>query len=197
MTSARPWPGSAMSRSRPCGSGDSIGVDRMAYTTAIVSIAAAVASTAVTAYSAYAQAQQQQASKYNAKVAANQAEAARNAAAVRAQQAALQHRRVAAANVAAAGSSGVEVAAGSPLLVLADEAMNADLEQQRIRYGGELEASTQRANERLFRFQGRQAAAAGGLRTGTTLLSGASSFAQRYGSGFGGGSIDPNRVQAN
>ena len=170
----------------------------MAYTTAIVSIAAAVASTAVTAYSAYAQGQQQQAaSKYSAKVAANQAEAARNAAAVRAQQAALQHRRVAAANVAAAGSSGVEVAAGSPLLVLADEAMQADLEQQRIRYGGELEASTQRANERLFRFQGRQAAAAGGLRTGTTLLSGASSFAQRYGSGFGGGSIDPNRVQAN
>ena len=166
-------------------------------TVAIIGAAAAVAGTAVSAYAAYSAGQaQQQASKYNAKVAANQAEAARNAAAVRAQQAALQHRRVAASNVAAAGSSGVEVAAGSPLLVLADEAMQADLEQQRIRYGGELEASTQRANERLFRFQGQQARAAGGLRAGTTLLSGASAFATRYG-GRSGGSIDPNAGQAN
>ena len=167
----------------------------MGYSAAIIGAVAAVASTAVTVYSTNQAGQQQQAaSKYNAKVAANQAEAARNAAAVRAQQAALQHRRVAASNVAAAGSSGVEVAAGSPLLVLADEAMQADLEQQRIRYGGDLEASTQRANERLFRFQGQQARAAGGLRAGTTLLSGASAFATRYG-GRPGGSIDPNRVQ--
>ena len=121
---------------------------------------------------------QQKAAKYNAKVAENQATAARNAAAIREQQHREQVRRLAAGQRAGYGGAGV-TGEGSPLLVMADTLEQAELDAQRIRYGGEVSATGLQSQARLQRFQGDQYARAGALGAGTTLLSGAAT-ATRY-----------------
>lgn len=153
----------------------------------LITIAATVISTAVGVYSAYQQGQaQQKAAKYNAKVAENQAIAARNAAAVREQQHREQVRRLHATQRAVSGASGV-TEEGSPLLVMADTLEQAELDAQRIRYGGEVSAAGFESQARLSRFQGQQAAQAGLIGAGSTLLSGAASAARVYGGTGGGG----------
>lgn len=154
---------------------------------AIVGIVATVVSTAVTAYGMYQQGQQQKAAgKYNAKVAENQATAAKQAAAVREEQHRERVRRLAGTQRAVSGASGIEEA-GSPLLVMADTLEQAELDAQRIRYGGEVSATGFESQARLARFQGDQAARAGTIGAGSTLLSGAASAARVYGGGSGGG----------
>lgn len=158
----------------------------------LITIAATVISTAVGVYSAYSQGQaQQKAAKYNAKVAQNQAEMARNAAAVREQQHRENVRRLSATQRANAGMSGVTTE-GSPLLVMADTLEQAELDAQRIRYGGEVSATGFESQARLSRFQGDQASRAGMIGAGSTLLSGAASAARVY----GGGGQTTSRVPA-
>lgn len=154
----------------------------------IITIAATVISTAIGVYSAYQQGQaQQKAAKDNAKAAENQATATRNAAMVREQQHRERIRHLAGTQRAVAGASGLEEA-GSPLLVMADTLEQAELDAQRIRYGGEVSATGFEAQSRLSRFQGDQASRAGMIGAGSTLLSGAASAARVYaGSGGGGG----------
>jgi len=62
-------------------------------------------------------------------------------------------------------AAGVDIASGSPLLVLTDTARRQRLEQERIRTGGE-----QRAQ--MLRWQGRQASRAGTLGAMSTFLTG-------------------------
>ena len=81
--------------------------------------------------------------------------------------------RVLAARRAALGASGVEPAAGSPLLVSEDFAGEVELQALRIRSGGELRATRAEQQASLQRFQGRQARTSGFLRGGALLLSGA------------------------
>ena len=133
---------------------------------------------AVSTYAAYEQAQtQEKFQKYNAKVAENQAAGERMRARVAADQQREAHRRLIANQRATYGVSGVDVASGSPLLVIADSAKQAELDAQIILAGGEARGIGFETQAGLSRFQGRQAATAGYVNAGSTLLSGVASTA--------------------
>jgi hypothetical protein len=155
------------------------GLDIAAYA-AIASVAATVATTAISAYSSYQQGQQaEKAGKYNAQVAENQAIMVRQAAGVREEQHRARVRALAGQQRAGVGASGVEEA-GSPLLVMADTLQQAELDAQRIRYGGEVSATGYESQARLQRYQGGQYATAGMLGAGQSLLSGAATLGRMY-----------------
>jgi hypothetical protein len=148
----------------------------------IAGIIATVAAAAVSAYGMYAQAQQQAAAgKYNAKIAENQAVAAKQAAGMRADTVRERARRIEATNVARAASGGIVPTSGSPLYVMADNAMQAELDAQRVEYGGDVEAAGYNAQARLARYGAGQASEAGMFRAGSTLLSGAVTSAGMWG----------------
>ena len=136
---------------------------------------------AVSTYAQYEQGQTtEKFAKYNAKVAENQAAGERMRAAVAAGQQREAHRRVIANQRAQYGASGVDVASGSPLLVIADSAKQAELDAQIILSGGEARAGGFQAQAALDRFQGRAASTAGYFNAGSTLLSGSSRAYQQY-----------------
>lgn len=90
---------------------------------------------------------------------------------------------------AALGASGIEPAAGSPLLVSEDFAAEVELQALRIRSGGEVTATRAEQQAVLQRFQGRAARSAGFVRGGALLITGA-------GKSFGGGSNLRSRITA-
>jgi hypothetical protein len=156
-----------------------------------------IAAAATSAYAQYSQAQQQaKAQKYNAKVAQNQALAAQQAAGLRADAVRERAKRIEATNVARAAGGGIVPTAGSPLFVMADNAMQAELDAQRVQYGGEVDAMGFESQARLAKFGARRASEAGALRAGSTLLSGASSAFGAY-SAYSGRSrgVNPSSVQ--
>ena len=73
---------------------------------------------------------------------------------------------------AALGASGVQQAAGSPLLVSEDFAGEVELQALRIREGGEIRATRLQQQAGLQRFAGQQAQTGGFLRAGSLLLTG-------------------------
>jgi hypothetical protein len=163
----------------------------------IIGAVAAAASTGVATYAAYEQGQQQQAAgKYNAKVAQNQALAAQQAAGMRADILRDRARRVESTNLARAAGGGIVPTAGSPLFVMADNAMQAELDAQRAQYGGKVDAMGYESQADLYNFGASTAGQAGTLRAGSTLLSGASSAASLYRPRGTSGGVDPGSVQA-
>ncbi|HXG17186.1 MAG TPA: hypothetical protein VNK50_13120 [Calidithermus sp.] len=144
----------------------------------IAVVALAATATALTAYGVYQQGQAQAAAmRYNARLAEQQALASRQAAAFEAERARERSRRLLARARAIYGTTGVEVNEGSPLLVLADSARQAELEAQTIQYGGELRARQAQGQANLESFQARLASRAGTIGAGATLLSGAARIA--------------------
>src|SRR3989304_3367307 len=122
---------------------------------AVIAGAIAALGTIVSAYAAYQSGQQQaKALDYQAKVARNQATAAQQAAQVAAENARERNRRVLASQRARIGASGVIGSEGSSLLVQLESAEQAALEEARIRYGGEVQATGLESAERLRRFEG-------------------------------------------
>lgn len=163
-------------------------------TVAIIVAVAAVAAAGVAAYSQYQQGQAQNAAqKYNAKVAENQALAARQQAEFAANQQRERSRRLIANERALYGTAGVDVSAGSPLLVVADSAKQAELDAQATLAGGAARSSGFEAQGTLDRFMGRQAVQAGNLGAGATLLSGAASGASAYARYSGTGPTVPQQ----
>lgn len=132
---------------------------------------AAIASTAVTVVAASQQASaarqanraaaQQSAvvTDYNVAAAQNQAQQVRNAAAVEEDAYRRTVRRAQAANRAAIGASGVDMS-GSPLLVLMDNAEQAEYEAQRIKQAGAQQAATLESQADLENYYGQSAAQA-------------------------------------
>jgi hypothetical protein len=148
----------------------------------VVGAVIALIGVAASTYAAYEQAEtQQKYAKYNAKVAENQAAGERMRAGVAADQQRELHRRVIANQRAQYGTSGVDVASGSPLLVIADSARQAELDAQIILAGGEGRAIGFQSQAALDRFQGRAAMTAGYVNAGSTLLSGTAGVASNYG----------------
>lgn len=142
---------------------------------------AAVAGTAVSAYSSYASGQQaSKAAAYNAQTADLQAQQARDAAKIDAENQQEAARRVQGQTRARIAASGVEQSEGSPLLTIMDNARQAEIEKQRILYGGELRATGLQNQATLSRYQGGQAATAGFYGAGINLLSGISSAGLQY-----------------
>ena len=146
-----------------------------------LAIAAAVAATAAAAASAYAQHQageaQAKAAKYQARLTENQAIAARQAAAVAEARSRERTDRVRALARTRAEASGVSSTEGSPLLVMMENAREAELEAQLIRYGGETQAGFLGDEAKLHLFSGRVARNQAAIGAGTTLLSGVANAA--------------------
>jgi len=150
------------------------------YGLEIALIVGAAVAAAGTAYSIYASGQAQEAAaEYGADVAENQAQASRNAAAVDEDIAREKSRRIQAAARAAYGASGVTQDEGSPLLVMMDTAAQSELEVQRIRYGGELATGGYISEATRQRHYGQQAAQAGAIGAGISLLSSGASIGSR------------------
>jgi hypothetical protein len=148
---------------------------------AIAAVVATVVAAAVSAYAQYEAGQQQQAqAKYQSKIARNQAQAAQNAAQVAEANRREQDRRIMAEQRALVGGSGLSTE-GAPLFVMLDSAKEAELDALRLRYGGTLQAGGFLDQSRLLTYQGEQAARAGEIGAGTTLLTGASSAVGIYG----------------
>jgi hypothetical protein len=161
------------------------GYDGGASIFAIIATVAAIAGTAVSAYSAYSQGEAQAgAAKFNARVAENNATIAQQTAAAQARQKEDAYRRVLGANRAATGAAGVEGDSGSPLLVMADNAAQAELDLQFTKYRGAIQQTGFQSEANLNRYQAGYARQAGIFGAGTTLLSGASKIAGAY-AGYG------------
>jgi hypothetical protein len=157
---------------------------------AAYAIAASVAAAGASAYASYAQGQQQQdIAKYQGKLQQNQAAATEAQAQSASDTLREQDRRVMAQQRAIVGGEGLSTE-GSPLMILLDSSEQAQLEQQRVKYGGSLQAAGFQNQAKLLTYEGAQYARAGGITTGTTLITGAASAVGNYArltSGSGGG----------
>ncbi len=76
--------------------------------------------------------------------------------------------------------AGVRVAEGSPLLLQVETAAQAELEALTIRAGGDITAARLRQEAILQRMRGQSSRTAGFIGAGKSLLSGASSIAERF-----------------
>lgn len=146
--------------------------------TGVVLIVSTIVAAGVSAYGAYAQGQSaSKASKYQSQVAQRNAAIARQNAALQAKQQDRLNRLRLGTIRANAGAAGGVANEGSVLDIVADSAMQGELQRQDIIRAGEIKASGQEAGGALDLFEGRSAAQAGNLRAGAALLAGASSTA--------------------
>lgn len=130
--------------------------------------------------------QQKAASKYNAKVAENQAIAARQQAGANAEMQRRSSEKKIGSMQASYAASGVSIE-GSALDILEESARNAEMDRQNILYGGELRAIGSEGTAMLEKSQGANAQTSGYLSAaGSLFKAGASSYASSGGSGSGG-----------
>src|SRR5437867_291146 len=139
----------------------------------IAAYAAIAISTAISTYAAISSSESQQAAaKFNSQVARNQAQAARDAAASEIDTRREHYARLMAAQRNRQAASGIDITAGSPLMVQMDQAEQAQLDLARVRWTGE-SRSTNFGNEaNLQNFYGRMAQRQGRLNASGSLLSG-------------------------
>jgi len=79
-------------------------------------------------------------------------------------------------------SSGVDISEGTAMMVMAEDAKQAEMDFQAIRYGGNAAAIRAKQEARMARYQGASAARAGYINAGSSLLTGAGQAAQTYAS---------------
>lgn len=121
---------------------------------------------------ASAKAQQNEAN-YNAKVAEVNAATQRQVADSEANQISEKYDRMQATQRAAAAKAGVNIAAGSPSLIINQEtARNSWLDQQSRIWSGETSAIADENKASQFRMQGKNAMTAGAFSAGSSFLSG-------------------------
>ena len=146
----------------------------MAFAAAIPAIMS-IAGTAVAVYGVYQQGQaQKSAAEYNAKLAQQNAIVARQQADLRARQQDRLNRMRLGTIRATQGAAGGAQDEGSVLDIVADNAMQGELQRQEIVYEGELKARGFSATAALDIMQGKAAAKAGAIGAGSALLGGAS-----------------------
>ena len=139
-----------------------------------VTAAAVIGGTALSANAAMQQGNAaKQTANYNAAVSRNNATATEMASAAESDRKNLDARRLLASGVAAAGASGVDPNSGSPLEVVADLAGQAKLDEELARWQARERAKGFGNQATLDTYTGRQAARAGTINAGATLLSGA------------------------
>jgi hypothetical protein len=144
----------------------------------------AVIGVAVSTYAAYSAAQDRtKANQYLSKVAANEALARQYQAQVAERQERRRAHLILSSQQAAFGASGLDPNAGSPLLVMADSARQAELDALNIRWSGKLASGSADAESALRRFEAGSESRAGYLRAGSSLLSGGSSAYGAYRAG--------------
>jgi hypothetical protein len=144
---------------------------------AFVSQYGSLISGGMSAISAISQGNQQKAaSKYNAKVAENQAIAARQQAGANAEMQRRSSEKKIGSMQAAYAASGVSME-GSALDILEESARNAEMDRQNILYGGELRAIGSEGTAMLEKSQGANAQTSGYLSAaGSLFKAGASAY---------------------
>jgi len=144
----------------------------------------AVTSMAGTAFSTYSQMQQAREqskwAEYNAAVAERDAETARMNAEYEAGIKRKETEKLLGRQRALYGKAGVTLE-GSPLLLMAETAAEGEMDALMIERGGKLQAQRYRSEATLSRMKGSAAQRAGYWGAGSTLLTGASQTAYKYG----------------
>ena len=79
-------------------------------------------------------------------------------------------------------SSGVDISEGTAMMAMAEDAKQAEMDFQAIRYGGNSAAIRAKQEAKMARYQGASAARAGYINAGTSLLTGAGDAAKTYAS---------------
>lgn len=132
-----------------------------------------VGSTLVSTVGSMSQAQAQaEIAEYNAAVAAAEAEAAKQKALYDAEQSRDKFRRLMGRQRALYAKAGVDIASGSPLLMLADQASEAEKERLAILHSGGVTAASDLNKSSLYSMTARNASTAGYINAGSTFLSG-------------------------
>jgi hypothetical protein len=150
----------------------------------------AAASAVMSAAGAVKSGQDQQAAmNYNASVQRQQAQIAQDQGNAAAATQDVANRRKLGDQAAAAGSSGVEMT-GSPLAVMADQAMQGETAKRLAIYRGKLQSNSATDQAAIDVYSGNQAASAGITKGVSTLLTGASAF----GKDFVAPSTTPNKA---
>lgn len=145
-----------------------------------VMAAAAVASAVVGTYSAIQQGNAAaDAAEYNAKVAENAGIAARQQADYEEKQARQKRDRLLSAQRVATAASGLDLE-GSPLALMEDTAVEAELDALNIRRAGSVDEARARSQAAADRMEGRARQQAGYLNAGASLLNGVSKVAGLY-----------------
>lgn len=171
-----------------------------AIVASVVAATAALAGGATAAVSAIQQGKaQEEASKYNAEVAQNDAIAAQNAAAAQARQIRRQNLLRLGAQRADIAKSGVSLDAGSSFDdVIYDSAIQGELEAQSALYTGLVRSQAQQAAGAMALYEGKQAKRAAGIGAASGVVGGIGGAAtvglQSYsvlGGGGGGGGQPP------
>ena len=148
---------------------------------AIAGVVIAIVAAAVSAYAQYEQGQtQQKIGKFNAKTAANEAQARRHAAEIERQNKREEYAAIQARNRANLGAAGVVPTEGTPLLVQVTDAETAALNEARITYSGEVGARASEGEAIVQKFIGKRAAQQGVVQAGASLLSGVGSAVGGY-----------------
>jgi len=148
---------------------------------AAAGFALAAIGTAVSAYGQYAQGQSQKKwAAYNAEVAERDAETATKVAGYEANLQRKQTEELLGRQRASYGKAGVTTE-GSPLLLMAETAAEGEMEASMIEWGGKTKAQRFRSEAALSRMKGGMFQRAGYYGAGSTLLTGASQIAYRYG----------------
>jgi hypothetical protein len=141
----------------------------------------ALVGSAVSAFGSYRQGQQQKSvAEYNAAIARNEAEAARQKAAFDAETSREKYARLMGRQRALYSKSGVDITSGSPLLLLADQAYEAERDKQAILYSGEVSATKDLNQASMFEYAGENAESAANLTAGTSLVSGIANAGTNY-----------------
>lgn len=153
-----------------------------------MAVPVAVAGVVISALGALQTAETQSATaKYNQQVSTVQSQEAENQASAQATQVQQQTKQQEGQVASAYAAGGVDVDEGTPLNVMASTAAQGELARQLTLYGGDVQglAKTQQAG--LYGVQANQAAIAGPIAAGSTILTGAGKIITRNANPSGGG----------
>jgi hypothetical protein len=140
-----------------------------------------ILSTAFSVVGAISQGRQEKnAAEYNAAVARNNAIAARQQAAANAEAQGREARRRIGSARAGYGASGVALE-GSPLDIIEQSALEAELDRQNILYAGDLKASGFESTATLEESRGKSAMTGSIFKAGSSLLTGTQDYLTRTG----------------
>ena len=150
----------------------------------VVGAVAVVAGTGLAAYGQYEAGQQAKATaNYNAKLAENEAKAKEQQAHVESQQMQKQKERLIASQRAGFAKGGAVITEGTPLLLMAEQAGEAELDILQNQRNRAMEATALKSEASLQKYQGKQAARAANIGAIGTVIGGVGGLAGQLGGG--------------
>jgi len=155
----------------------------------VIGIISLVAGLAGSASAANAQQQaanaQAEANEYNAKILEENAAQAKQKAMWEEDASRDEARKLIAKQRAMYAKSGVDISEGSPLLIMADTAAQAEKDALAIRWQGDIDYTSGMNQAGLLRYYAKQGRKTGQTQSATTLLQGIGNAGMSYGKGLG------------